>query len=48
MWKHEFGYVFHTPVDKNQAKGYDYYIKNPMDFGTIKKKLSSGRYEYVE
>ena len=48
LWKHEYGYVFHTPVDKTQAFRYEFYIKNPIDFGTIKKKLSSGRYEFLE
>ena len=43
---HQFGWVFNSPVDAVALKIPDYYtvIKHPMDFGTIKNKLSSGAY----
>lgn len=38
--------LFLEPVDVEEFRIYDYYdkIKNPMDFGTIKKKLNCGKY----
>ncbi|KAI7732318.1 hypothetical protein M8C21_010057 [Ambrosia artemisiifolia] len=43
---HNFGWVFNTPVDVVALKIPDYYtvIKHPMDLGTVKTKLNSGRY----
>ncbi|KAL8471103.1 hypothetical protein ACS0TY_028705 [Phlomoides rotata] len=41
-----FSWVFNTPVDTVKLNLPDYFdiIKNPMDLGTIKSKLSSGKY----
>ncbi|KAI7743780.1 hypothetical protein M8C21_004825 [Ambrosia artemisiifolia] len=43
---HNFGWVFNTPVDVVALKIPDYHtvIKHPMDLGTVKTKLSSGKY----
>ncbi|KAI7735460.1 hypothetical protein M8C21_017818 [Ambrosia artemisiifolia] len=43
---HNFGWVFNTPVDVVALKIPDYHtvIKHPMDLGTVKMKLSSGKY----
>ncbi|XP_006811899.1 BRCA2-interacting transcriptional repressor EMSY-like [Saccoglossus kowalevskii] len=35
---------FTRPVDPHEAPGYHKIIKQPMDFGTIKKKLETGQY----
>ncbi|PWA50207.1 bromodomain, NET domain protein [Artemisia annua] len=42
----KFGWVFNEPVDIVKLKIPDYFtvIKHPMDLGTVKKKLLSGRY----
>ncbi|KAF5742710.1 hypothetical protein HS088_TW09G00764 [Tripterygium wilfordii] len=39
---------FAQPVDPKKVKYYDEVIKEPMDFGTIAKKLNEGRYEVLE
>lgn len=46
MWKHQFAWPFHVPVDPTKLGLPDYFniIKNPMDLGTIKKKLESNYY----
>lgn len=46
LMDHQYGYVFNTPVDVVKLNIPDYFtiIKHPMDFGTIKKNLASGRY----
>jgi len=46
VWKHHFGWPFHTPVDAIKLNIPDYHkiIKNPMDFGTIKKRLENNYY----
>ncbi|TRY74296.1 hypothetical protein DNTS_028726 [Danionella cerebrum] len=43
LWKHQFAWPFHAPVDAIKLNLPDYYkiIKNPMDMGTIKKRLES-------
>ena len=40
VWKHQFGWPFHTPVDAMKLNIPDYHkiIKHPMDFGCIKKR----------
>lgn len=42
LMKHKHGWVFNTPVDVKGLGLHDYYsiIKHPMDFGTIKSRLS--------
>ena len=44
--KHQFGWPFQTPVDAIKLNIPDYHkiIKNPMDFGTIKKRLENNYY----
>ena len=46
VWKHQFGWPFQTPVDAMKLNIPDYHkiIKNPMDFGTIKKRLENNYY----
>lgn len=43
---HTFGWVFKVPVDVIALKIPDYYtvIKHPMDLGTVRTKLTSGKY----
>uniref|UniRef100_A0A3P9JNU4 Bromodomain-containing protein 2 n=1 Tax=Oryzias latipes TaxID=8090 RepID=A0A3P9JNU4_ORYLA len=46
LWRHEFAWPFHEPVDAYRLKLPDYYkiIKQPMDMGTIKKRLENSFY----
>ena len=46
LWKVKGAYLFHKPVDPIELGIPDYFqiIKNPMDFSTIKKKLSNNLY----
>uniref|UniRef100_UPI00358FD8F1 bromodomain-containing protein 3-like n=1 Tax=Myxine glutinosa TaxID=7769 RepID=UPI00358FD8F1 len=46
LWKHQFAWPFHQPVDSVSLKLPDYHkiIKQPMDMGTIKKRLESNYY----
>nr|XP_054770228.1 bromodomain-containing protein 3-like isoform X1 [Lytechinus pictus]XP_054770229.1 bromodomain-containing protein 3-like isoform X1 [Lytechinus pictus]XP_054770230.1 bromodomain-containing protein 3-like isoform X1 [Lytechinus pictus] len=43
LWKHQFAWPFHHPVDPVKLALPDYFniIKTPMDLGTIKKRLES-------
>ncbi|XP_049601347.1 bromodomain-containing protein 4 isoform X2 [Syngnathus scovelli] len=46
LWKHQFAWPFHLPVDSVKLNLPDYYtiIKSPMDMGTIKKRLENSYY----
>ncbi|XP_059657315.1 transcription factor GTE10-like [Cornus florida] len=46
LMSHQFGWVFNTPVDVVKLNIPDYFnvIKNPMDLGTVKSKLITGKY----
>ena len=46
LWKHKDAELFHKPVDPEELNIPDYFniIKNPMDFSTIKKKLTNYTY----
>ncbi|XP_041861010.1 bromodomain-containing protein 4 isoform X2 [Melanotaenia boesemani] len=46
LWKHQFAWPFHAPVDAIKLNLPDYYtiIKTPMDMGTIKKRLENSYY----
>ncbi|XP_073680258.1 bromodomain-containing protein 3a isoform X3 [Garra rufa] len=46
LWKHQFAWPFYTPVDAIKLGLPDYHtiIKNPMDMGTIKKRLENVYY----
>ncbi|NXC85252.1 BRDT protein, partial [Cercotrichas coryphoeus] len=46
MWRHNFSWPFHQPVDAAGLNLPDYYtiIKKPMDLGTIKKRLEHNYY----
>lgn len=49
-WKSKGGYMFHDPVDPKKFMIDDYFdvVKNPMDFGTIKKKMQAHAYKSME
>ncbi|KAG9442964.1 hypothetical protein H6P81_018818 [Aristolochia fimbriata] len=40
--------VFSEPVDPNELPDYHEVIEHPMDFGTVRNKLSSGAYANLE
>ncbi|NXL26748.1 BRDT protein, partial [Glaucidium brasilianum] len=46
MWRHNFSWPFHEPVDAAALNLPDYYsiIKKPMDLSTIKKRLEHNYY----
>ncbi|CAO2202406.1 unnamed protein product [Urochloa humidicola] len=46
LMKHKFGWVFNKPVDPVALGLHDYFmvIKQPMDLGTIRARLSKGQY----
>ncbi|XP_021287281.1 transcription factor GTE10-like isoform X3 [Herrania umbratica] len=46
LTQHNFGWVFNNPVDVVKLNIPDYFtvIRQPMDLGTVKKKLASGQY----
>ncbi|XP_016519725.1 bromodomain-containing protein 3-like isoform X2 [Poecilia formosa] len=46
LWKHQFAWPFYQPVDAIKLCLWDYHkvIKNPMDMGTIQKKMDKGEY----
>ncbi|CAL1615445.1 unnamed protein product [Knipowitschia caucasica] len=46
LWKHQFAWPFYQPVDAIKLGLADYHkvIKNPMDMGTIKKRLENNYY----
>ncbi|NWX50885.1 BRDT protein, partial [Steatornis caripensis] len=46
MWRHNFSWPFHEPVDAAGLNLPDYYsiIKKPMDLSTIKKRLEHNYY----
>lgn len=46
LWKHQFAWPFHKPVDAVQLGLHDYHqiITSPMDLGTIKKRLENNYY----
>ncbi|XP_072161767.1 bromodomain-containing protein 2-like isoform X3 [Bemisia tabaci] len=46
VWKHQHAWPFQTPVDAVKLNLPDYHtlIKNPMDLGTIKKRLENNYY----
>lgn len=46
VWKHQFAWPFHQPVDAIKLNLPDYHkiIKHPMDFGSIKKRLENRYY----
>ncbi|CAG2162156.1 unnamed protein product [Oppiella nova] len=46
LWKHTFAWPFTTPVDSVKLKLPDYHkiIRQPMDLGTIKKRLENCYY----
>ncbi|MFT7817639.1 bromodomain-containing protein 3-like [Arapaima gigas] len=46
LWRHQFAWPFYQPVDAVKLCLPDYHkiIKNPMDMGTIKKRLENNYY----
>ncbi|XP_030647147.1 bromodomain-containing protein 3b isoform X3 [Chanos chanos] len=46
LWRHQFAWPFYQPVDVIKLNLPDYHkvIKNPMDMGTIKKRLENNYY----
>ena len=49
-WKLKGGFWFHEPVDPVKYNIMDYFdiITNPMDLGTVKKKLNHNAYEKAQ
>eukprot|EP01125_Pyxidicula_operculata_P010617 TRINITY_DN3498_c0_g1_i2.p1 TRINITY_DN3498_c0_g1~~TRINITY_DN3498_c0_g1_i2.p1 ORF type:complete len:392 (+),score=65.29 TRINITY_DN3498_c0_g1_i2:75-1250(+) len=49
IMNHDYGWPFNQPVDPVVLNLPDYFdiIKNPMDLGTIKRRLNRGNYETV-
>ena len=49
-WKAKGGYYFHEPVDPAKFGIDDYFdeITEPMDLGTVKRKLNHNVYENIE
>ncbi|CAK92814.1 unnamed protein product (macronuclear) [Paramecium tetraurelia] len=50
LWKLKQSVYFLEPVDVNRYQILDYYdiVRNPMDFGTIKSKLSNNQYRCLK
>lgn len=50
VWKHQFSWPFQQPVDAMKLNLPDYHkiIKQPMDLGTIKKRLENNYYWKVQ
>jgi len=50
LWRTNHSWLFLEPVDPVKLNIHDYFdiIKNPMDFGTIKKKLNNNAYKKGE
>ncbi|XP_037963728.2 bromodomain-containing protein 3-like isoform X2 [Plutella xylostella] len=50
VWKHQFAWPFHQPVDAKKLNLPDYHkiIKKPMDLGTIKKRLETNYYHSAQ
>lgn len=46
VWKHQFAWPFQQPVDTKKLNLPDYHniIRQPMDLGTIKKRLENNYY----
>merc|ERR1739838_572953 len=46
VWKHQFAWPFHQPVDATKLNLPDYHkiIKHPMDLGCVKKRLENKYY----
>lgn len=47
VWKHQFAWPFHSPVDADKMMLHDYHkiIKTPMDLGSIKNRLEKYYYQ---
>merc|ERR1719233_1368305 len=50
VWKHHHAWVFYSPVDWKSLNIPTYLeqIKEPMDLGTIMKKLKESKYRYLD
>jgi len=50
LWRANNGWIFHEPVDPVKLSIPDYFdvVKQPMDFGTIKRKLGNNVYRSGE
>ncbi|XP_049576050.1 bromodomain-containing protein 4 isoform X1 [Syngnathus scovelli] len=50
LWKHQFAWPFHAPVDvvKLNLPDYNKIIKTPMDMGTIRKRLENHYYKNAQ
>lgn len=46
IWKHRYAWPFHLPVDTKKLNLPDYHkiIKQPMDLGTVKRRLENNYY----
>lgn len=36
--------MFYEPVSEDQAPGYSEVVENPMDFGSMRQKVETGKY----
>jgi histone acetyltransferase len=48
LYDNESSWPFHQPVSLEEAEDYYDIIKNPMDFSTMKNKISNSRYTSKE
>ena len=46
LMRHKYSWVFNVPVDAEKLQLHDYHsiIKNPMDLGTVKERVTSDHY----
>ena len=50
LWRFSTSKIFHEPVDPEKLNIPDYfdYIKNPVDFGTIRQRLEANHYHTLQ
>ena len=50
LWRNSSAKIFHEPVDAEKLGASDYHevVRNPVDFGTIKQRLSTNHYHTAQ